>query len=100
MRNEEDIFDEIAQALTNEGLSAGAQDTGGGTLCVVIDRHGGGEIAWGTADINWGATIIGPDGEVESSISTSCPSSIKDIPTIVEAIREPSIRAGAARLAR
>jgi hypothetical protein len=70
--------------------------TGGGICCVVIERKGGGEIFWGTADINWGASIIDADGEVISSIETRCPSASQDIAAIVEAIKGPSIEAGAA----
>jgi hypothetical protein len=96
VKSEDEIFEEVAQALATRGLSAGAQDTGGGILCVVVDRADGGEIAWGTADVNWGAVIIGRDGDVESSISTTCHSSSEDIEAIASAILEPSIRAGAA----
>ena len=96
MKDEEEIVEEVAEALTQSGLSAGSQDTGGGICCVVIPRTGGGEIVWGTADVTWGAVVFGADGAIESSIATTCPSSTEDISAIVEAIKEPSLRAGAA----
>lgn len=94
-RSEEEIMELVAAGLTNEGFRAGADDTGGGIVCVVLQREDGGEIVWGTADITWGASIINADGDVESSIATRCSSSTQDIAAIVEALKDPSIKAGA-----
>jgi hypothetical protein len=95
MKSEEEIAELVAEALTRQGLSAGAQDTGGGVCCVVIPRKDGGEIIWGTADVTWGAVVYDADGEVESSLATSCPSESQDIAAIAEAIKGPSLKAGA-----
>lgn len=92
----EEIVELVADALTASGLSASSQDTGGGICCVVLERKGGGEIIWGTADFNWGASVVDSDGGVESSLETKCPSDSQDIAAIVEAIRGASIAAGAA----
>jgi hypothetical protein len=94
-KTEEEIVELVADALTASGFSAGSQDTGGGICCVVLERKDGGEIIWGTADFNWGASIVDADGNVESAIETTCPSDTQDIAAIVEAIRSPSIAAGA-----
>jgi hypothetical protein len=61
-----------------------------------LQRKGGGEIVWGTADFNWGADVIEDDGEIKSYIESGCSSDSQDIATIVEAIRGASISAGAA----
>ena len=95
-KTEEEIVELVADALTTIGFSASSQDTGGGICCVILQRKGGGEIVWGTADFNWGASIIDGDGEVISSIETACPSDSHDVAAIVEAIKGPSILAGAA----
>jgi len=87
----------VAAALSEEGFHAGANDTGGGIVCVVLQRERGGEIVWGTADVTWGASIINSDGDVESSIETQCPSDTQNIEVVVEALRRPSINAGAIR---
>jgi hypothetical protein len=96
MLNEEEIVERVAEALQARGLEAGSQDTGGSIYCVVIPRQDGGEIIWGTADINWGATVSDDSGDIVSSISTSCPSESQDIETIAEVIQSYSIKAGAA----
>lgn len=95
-KTEEEIVESVADALTALGFSAGSQDTGGGICCVVLERKGGGEIIWGTADFNWGASVVNSDGEIESSLETKCPSDSQDIAAIVEAIRGASVAAGAA----
>jgi len=95
-KTEEEIVELVADALTAIGFSASSQDTGGGILCVVLERKNGGEIIWGTADFNWGASIFDANGDVEASIETKCPSDSQDIAAIVEAIRAPSAAAGAA----
>jgi hypothetical protein len=56
----------LAGALREGGLSASAEDTGGGILCVIVDRSDGGQIIWGTADVNWGATIQDAEGDIHS----------------------------------
>jgi hypothetical protein len=77
------------------GLSAASEDTGGGTCCVVVRRNGGGQIVWGTADFTWGASVEDADGEIESSLETNCPSDTLEITKIAEALKVPSINAGA-----
>ena len=94
-RPEEEIVELVADALSAQGLRASAQDTGGGICCVVLERRGGGEIVWGTADVNWGASVIDAAGQPVSSIQTTLASSIQDIDAIAEAIKGPSILAGA-----
>jgi hypothetical protein len=94
-KSEEEIAELVAAALSGEGFHAGADDTGGGITCVVLQREKGGEIVWGTADVNWGASVINGDGHFESSIETKCPSSTQDIAVVVEALKLPSISAGA-----
>ena len=95
-RTEEEIAELVADALTAIGFSASSQDTGGGICCVVLERKVGGEIIWGTADFNWGASIFDANGDVEASIETKCPSDSQNIAAIVEAIKSPSVAAGAA----
>ena len=94
--DEEEFVEKVADALTASGIPAGAQDTGGGIYCVVIPRESGGEIVWGTADFNWGAVVTDENGNVLSSITTSCAIESKDIKTIAEVIRAHLIAAGAA----
>lgn len=94
-KTEDEIVELVADALTAIGISASSQDTGGGICCVILQRNGGGEIVWGTADFNWGASVTDADGKIESSIETNCLSDSQDIAAIVEAIRGPSIAAGA-----
>jgi len=94
--NEDEIVDAVAEALMGQGLTASAQDTGGGIHCVVIEHKDGGEITWGTADVIWAASITGEHGEYVSSIETSRPNDSQDIAQIVEAIKGPSLAAGAA----
>jgi len=53
----------LAEALSDLGLSASSQDTGGGISCVIVERKDGGEIVWGTADVTWGAAATDEDGE-------------------------------------
>ncbi len=95
-KTEEEIVELVAHALTDLGLSASSQDTGGGICCVILEREGGGEIIWGTADLNWGASITDKNGGTISSIATNCPSDSQEISAIVEAIKRTSIEAGAA----
>jgi len=92
--NEEEIVERIAEALQACGLDAGAQDTGGAIYCVVLPRQDGGEIIWGTADVNWGATVTDDGGEIVSSISTTCPSDSQDVEAVAEVIKSHSIQAG------
>jgi hypothetical protein len=92
---EEEIAELVARVLNEMGFSANSYDTGGGISCVVLQRKGGGEIFWRTADVNWGAQIVDADGETTSSIKTQCPSDTQDISKIVAAIKGPSIEAGA-----
>ena len=84
-----------ADALSKLGFTASSQDTGGGIACVVLEHKEGGEIVWGTADVNWGASISDADGEYVSSIETTCPSDTQDVTAIVEAIKGPSLSNGA-----
>jgi hypothetical protein len=93
--NEEETMEALADALSAEGFRASSQDTGGGILCVILDRVGGGEIAWGLADVNWGASVTDEDGEVISGIDTECPGDTDDLAKIVAALRQPSIDNGA-----
>ena len=95
-RTEDEIAASVADALTGMGFSASSQDTGGGICCVILQRKDGGEIIWGTADFNWGASIVDANGKVTSSITTRCSSESQDMVAIVEAIKGPSIAAGAA----
>lgn len=94
-KTEEEIVESLADALNAIGFSASSQDTGGGICCVILERRGGGEIVWGTADFNWGASVVDSNGQIESSLETKCPSDSQDISAIVEAIRGPSVSAGA-----
>jgi hypothetical protein len=95
-KTDNEMVELVADALSALGFSASSQETGGGICCVILERKGGGEIVWGTADFNWGASIIDKDGEFTSSIDTTCPSDSQDVAAIVEAIRCPSLSAGAA----
>lgn len=95
-KTEEEIAEQVAAMLRAQGLAAADQDTGGGIVCVVVERAAGGEIVWGTADFNWGAVVYSADGAPASSIETRCPSDTQDIAAIVEAICGPSLDAGAA----
>jgi hypothetical protein len=85
----------VANALREAGLSASLQDTGGGTLCVIVDRPDEGQIVWGTADVNWGAAIHDADGEYISGIETDCPSDTEDVAAIARALKNASIANGA-----
>lgn len=95
-KTEEEIIELVADGLTALGFAASSRDTGGGICCVVLERKDGGDIIWGTADFNWGASVVDSDGEIESSLETKCPSDSQDIAAIVEAIRGASVAAGAA----
>jgi len=94
-KTEGEIAGLVADALSAAGVAASSQDTGGGMCCVILDRADGGEIAWGTADSTWAASISDEDGMAVSSIETTCPSDCQDVAAIVEAIKVPSIMAGA-----
>jgi hypothetical protein len=91
--DEEARVEAIAEGLRACGFGASAQDTGGGMLCVVIEQSTG-EVAWGTADVNWGAVVSDKDGEYVSSIATECPSDSKGVSTIVESLRNASLAHG------
>ena len=93
--SEDEIVDAVADALVRLGFAAGSQDTGGGINCVVLEHKDGGEIVWGTADVNWGAVINDENGDFVSSIASSCSSETQDIEAIVEAIKGPSLNNGA-----
>ncbi len=93
--NEDEIIEVVADTLNKMGFSASSQATGGGINCVLLERKDGGEIVWGTADVNWGASINDEDGAWVSSIRTGCPSDSRNVAAIVEAIKSPSIAAGA-----
>jgi hypothetical protein len=88
--DEEEMMEAVADALTTDGFNAFVQDTGGGTLCIVLERKGGGEIAWGTANVSWCATVIDGDGEIIGSIETACPSESESLDEVVSAIRQAS----------
>ena len=95
MKTEEQITELVANALNSRGVSAAPQNTGGEISCVVVPVESGGEIVWGTADVNWGAVVIDSQGQITSSLQTRCPSDVQNIDEIVAAITGPSIRAGA-----
>lgn len=92
---EEEIVNAVASALSDLGLVAASQDTGGGISCVILKHKDGGEIAWGTADVNWGASITDADGEYVSAIESSVPSDSQEIGPIAEALRDLSVKHGA-----
>jgi hypothetical protein len=83
------------RALSAEGFSASSQDTGGGMVCVILKRIGGGEIAWRLADVNWGVSVRDEDGDIISGIETECSGDTDDIAKIVAAFKKPSIDNGA-----
>lgn len=93
----EELMEAVADGLTRTGIKAFADDTGGGIVCVVVPRAKGGEISWGTADVNWGASVTTADGTFERGLATECPSDTQDVDAIVTALRGPSIDAGAER---
>jgi hypothetical protein len=92
---EDEIIEAVAAALSQRGLVAGSQNTGGGINCIVLEHKDGGEIIWGTADVTWGAVITNADGEQFSSIETTCPSGSQDVAAIAKALLGPSLRNGA-----
>ena len=94
-RDEDEIVEAVATALSGLGLVASSQGTGGGISCVVLEHKDGGEISWGTADETWGAAITDASGEYISSIETTCPSDSQDIAAIAEALLGPSVKNGA-----
>ena len=94
-QNEEQLMETLADALSAEGFSASSQDTGGGMVCVILERIDGGEIAWGLADVNWGASVTDEDGEIISGIQTECPSDTDDLEKVVAALKKASIDNGA-----
>lgn len=101
MPNEYDseaLMEAVADGLTQAGVRAFADDTGGGIICVVVPRADGGEISWGTADVNWGASVTTSDGTFERGLATECRSDTQDVDAIVAALRGPSIDAGAERV--
>jgi hypothetical protein len=61
-KSEEEIMELVATGLSEEGFQASADNTGGGIVCVVLQRENGGEIVWGTADVTWGASVVNADG--------------------------------------
>ena len=93
--SEGEIAEAVADALSDLGFAASSQDTGGGTVCVELEHREGGEIVWGTADVNWGAVINDAGGEYVSSIETSCASDTQDVTAIVKAIKDASLKNGA-----
>lgn len=93
--SEDEIVEALAKALSELGLSASSQDTGGGIFCVIVERKDGGEIIWGTADVTWGAAITDDRGEQVSSITTTWPSESQDIPATAEVLFAPSVKNGA-----
>jgi|ERR1035441_557577 hypothetical protein len=95
-RKVEILVESVASGLRDAGLPASAQDTGGGILCVIVDRADGGQIVWGTADVNWGGSVEDADGEFVSGVETDCPSATEYIPLIVDVLRKASIAHGAA----
>ena len=95
-RSEDEIVEALAEALSDLGLSASSQETGGGISCVIVERKDGGEIIWGTADVTWSAVITDEEREQVSSITTTWPSDSQDIAATAQALLEPSIRNGAA----
>jgi hypothetical protein len=94
---EDKIVEAVAEALSGLELVSSSQETGGGIWGVVLEHKDGGEITWGTADVNWGAAITDADGEYSSSIETNCPSDCQDIGTIAETLLGPSVKNGAVR---
>ena len=94
---EDELVEAVAEALNGLGLVASSQDTGGGISCVVLQHKNGGEIAWGTADINWGAAITDADGEYISSIESSYSSDLQDAAAIAKVLFGPSLENGAVR---
>jgi hypothetical protein len=93
--SEDERAEAVANALTKAGYNAFAQDTGGGMICVVLERADGGEIARGTADVNCGATITDEGGEQIGSISTTFPSESENIEEIASVIGKESLSKGA-----
>lgn len=96
----EEQMEAVAEGLNRSGVRAFADDTGGGIICVVVPRANGGEISWGTADVNWGASVTTADGTFERGLETKCASDTQDVDAIVAALRGPSIDAGAERVGR
>jgi hypothetical protein len=94
-QKEEIRVEAVAKGLRDAGLSASAQDTGGDTICVIVDRTDEGQIVWGTADVNWAAAVEDADGEFISGIETNCPSDMEDVPTIVSSLKKASLAHGA-----
>jgi hypothetical protein len=93
--DEQQTMEAVADALRAEGISAQSQDTGGGILCVVIDRQDGGTLSWGLANETWGASIENEEGEHVGEVETDCPAETRSLATIVKAIKAPSIANGA-----
>lgn len=87
----------VAAELTKLGLSAYAQDTGGGIICVAVERAGGGEILWGTADVTWGAIVTDEDGEQIGSVGSECRSDSSDATAIAKELLQASVVHGAAK---
>ena len=96
-QQEELRVEAVANALQEAGLSASSQDTGGDTLCVIVDRVDGGQIIWGMADVNWGAAVHDADGNFITGVETGCPSDTEDIAVIAHSLKEASLAYGAIR---
>jgi len=94
---DEERAERISEALVALGLDAGAEETGGGIVCIVIPHTDGGVISWGTADVTWGAAISNQDGEQISYISTVWPSDSEDVDGTAKALLEASLKNGAVR---
>lgn len=94
LQDEEALMEAVADGVRNLGFAAAAQNTGGDTLCVVIEQPTG-EVTWGTADITWGAVVTDDEGDYVSAIQSTCPSDTKEIAVIVNALREASLANGA-----
>ena len=92
---EEIRIEAVTKALREGGLSASAKDTGGGTLCVIVDRADGSQIIWGRADVSWGAAIQDAEGEIVSGIQMGCPSDTEDVSAIAKALIQHSLANGA-----
>ena len=80
------VKEAVAEALRRRGLEAYTQDTGGGIVCVVVER-GGLVYYFGTAGITWGADVT-RDEESVGSVSLDVPSDSRDAEAIADAIAD------------